>query len=94
MTDPKPVVWGQSFNKKEGESDHDALVRCYPELLEFRARRYANLADITLPYDIARAPQSSGEDFLNAIYALLFAEDSERSKSETLLLPSDAGNKM
>ncbi len=71
MTDPKPVVWGASFNKKTGESDHDALVRCYPQLLEFRASRYAALADVTLPYAVARNATSSGDEFLKAIYALL-----------------------
>ncbi|MBI4262391.1 hypothetical protein HY624_02600 [Candidatus Uhrbacteria bacterium] len=71
MTDPKPVVWGNNFNKKTGESDHDALVRCYPELLAFRARRYAAIADVTLPYSTARDNTSTSDQFLKAIYALL-----------------------
>ncbi|OHB25274.1 MAG: hypothetical protein A2542_03260 [Parcubacteria group bacterium RIFOXYD2_FULL_52_8] len=67
MRDPKPVVWGDSFVREEGENDHDALARCYPRLLEYRARRYAALADSTLPYAAARDPLSSGADFLEVI---------------------------
>lgn len=71
MTDPKPVVWGESFHKRIGESDHDALVRCYPGLLEYRASRYTALADVTLPYSISRDITSTPDQFLNSIYALL-----------------------
>ena len=49
ITNPKPVVWGSSFNKNTGESDLDALKRCYPQLLEFRATRYRELADVVIP---------------------------------------------
>ncbi len=67
MRDPKPVVWGDSFARQDGESDHDALKRCYPKLLEFRATRYKMLADVKLPFEIARNEASSGEKFLEEI---------------------------
>ena len=63
MPNPKPVVWGSSFNQEKGESDLDALKRCYPQLLEYRAARYKQLADITLPHYVLR--DTSGTQFLD-----------------------------
>ena len=65
MSNPKPVVWGSSFNQKKGESDLDALKRCYPQLLEYRAVRYKLLADITIPYLVLR--DTSGRQFLEEV---------------------------
>lgn len=67
LQDPKPVVWKDSFRQKEGETERDALIRCYPELLTYRADQYRVLADVILPYSVARDPHSSGEQFLAAI---------------------------
>ncbi len=67
MTDPKPVVWGENFHKLPGESGLTAMKRCYPQMLEYRAARYGTLADITLPYEIARNERSDGEKFLHEI---------------------------
>lgn len=64
MRDPKPIVWGNSYIKNEGEGDYDALKRCYPELLNFRAGRYQALAHVTLPYTVARNEHSIGTEFL------------------------------
>lgn len=49
FTNPKPVIWGDSFVQKTGESDDDALRRCYPELLKYRLEQYRALAHITIP---------------------------------------------
>ncbi len=45
---PKPLVWGDSFNQKKNESTDEALRRCYPELLEYRTKKYYDLADISV----------------------------------------------
>lgn len=47
---PKPVIWGESFVKQRGESDMDALKRCYPELLAFRTKAYETLANKAVAY--------------------------------------------
>ncbi|MBI2141179.1 hypothetical protein HYU16_02035 [Candidatus Woesearchaeota archaeon] len=65
ISNPKPVIWGGSFSRKHGESDLDALRRCYPQLLEYRAVRYRKLADITIPHNVLR--DTSGRQFLNEI---------------------------
>jgi shikimate kinase len=48
--DPKPVYWGDSFQKKSSEGDIEALKRCYPLLLEEREKKYKLLADKILTY--------------------------------------------
>lgn len=51
MKFPKALIWQNWFDQKEGESAQDALARCYPKLLENRARVYAQYADVTIPYE-------------------------------------------
>lgn len=50
----KPVIWGNMFQKKEGESNEEALKRCYPKLLKYRRKKYENLGDITIHGSISR----------------------------------------
>ncbi len=65
ISNPKPVVWGSSFNKLHGESDLDALKRCYPKLLEFRSQKYSQLADIIIPHHVLR--DTTGRQFLDEV---------------------------
>lgn len=46
---PKPVVWGDAFNCRRGETADQALRRCYPSLLRERRDRYAAMAHVTIP---------------------------------------------
>lgn len=48
LDEPKPVVWGRSFQAGPGEPPEQALSRCYAELLAFRDERYRALADVVL----------------------------------------------
>ncbi len=66
---PKPVIWGDSFSRKNGETDLDALKRCYPQLLEFRANRYNALADVTIPHQVLW--KASGSQFLEEVKSRL-----------------------
>ena len=54
LADPKPVVWGSSFKQKKGENPRKALARSFSGLLDFRAKRYTNLADVTIPAKLIR----------------------------------------
>lgn len=67
LKDPKPVIWGESFNKQNNESDMDALARCYPELLAFRTKQYEKLSDITLDYHMLRKSDTTLEKFIKLI---------------------------
>ncbi|MBI1273070.1 MAG: hypothetical protein GC131_03175 [Alphaproteobacteria bacterium] len=60
---PKPVIWGDAFVPQPGEAPGDALKRCYPALLEARAKRYRELAHVTIPFEQHRQP-SGGLDLL------------------------------
>jgi len=46
---PKPVVWGEFFDKKPEEDPETALRRCYPNLLKERTKKYRTLAHISAP---------------------------------------------
>lgn len=47
---PKAIIWGDLFNKSEEETNKEALKRCYPKLLEFRTKKYQELADISINF--------------------------------------------
>lgn len=62
---PKPVVWGDAFNREEHETAMDAIRRCYPILLKDRRERYAELAHVTIPATISLSREVGIEDFLD-----------------------------
>ncbi|HEY5152820.1 MAG TPA: hypothetical protein VII55_02500, partial [Candidatus Saccharimonadales bacterium] len=49
IAEPKPVVWEDKFNIKPTESNIEALVRCYPQLLEYRSGLYDEMSHVTVP---------------------------------------------
>ncbi len=67
IKNPKPVIWGNSFKKLNGESNFEALSRCYPELLKFRTKKYKKFADVAIDYYMVRRPNFSVKEFLNSI---------------------------
>ncbi len=67
FADPKPIIWGNSFNQKEGENEEEALKRSYPELLEDRKKEYKKLADDILDYHELRQPGFDLNSFLQKL---------------------------
>lgn len=65
IENPKPVIWGESFKKRNGESDEQALIRCYPQLLSYRLKQYKKYAHIVLDYFLARESSFTMIDLLN-----------------------------
>lgn len=65
ISNPKPVVWGSSFSRQDGEPDTETLKRCYPQLLEYRAAKYAELADIAIPHNVLR--DATGRQLLDKV---------------------------
>ncbi|MFZ2447041.1 MAG: hypothetical protein WAW37_11840 [Syntrophobacteraceae bacterium] len=61
---PRPVLWRGLFSMKTGESEGEALARCYEVLLESRERLYRELADVAIEYDARRDPGFGIPDFL------------------------------
>jgi hypothetical protein len=56
MSNPKPVIWGESYAPKASETPQESLKRCYPELLAYRAKRYSDMAHVTLSFEQHKAP--------------------------------------
>lgn len=49
LSDPKPVLWGDQFIPRPGESTQDAIARCYPQLLAHRKKLYERYAHRIVP---------------------------------------------
>ncbi len=67
LDQPRPVLWRDMFSKKHGETNEEALARCYPRLLFSRQRLYEEYADVTIDY-YARNQEGFGvKEFLREI---------------------------
>lgn len=44
LSDPKPVLWRDQFDRRPGESAQDAIARCYPQLIAQRKKLYQRYA--------------------------------------------------
>lgn len=69
IKEPKPVIWGNVFNKRPGETNLAALGRCYPQLLKSRAAMYQQLADVTLNSFKLRQSNFKAKDFMQLVSA-------------------------
>ena len=69
IANPRPVLWRGLFNKQPGESDQQALERCYSILLASRQRLYEQCANLTINYDQRSRDGFDAEDLLEAITA-------------------------
>lgn len=67
LENPKPVIWGNSFKIKKGQSPSEALEECYPKLLSFRSKRYQKYADITVDYFLLRNKNFTVEKFIKLL---------------------------
>lgn len=70
FAEPKPVIWGDTFTRREGEDDASALKRCYPEMLRQRLQAYRALAHLTIPY--AKFHDKTGKETLEVIKSYLY----------------------
>jgi hypothetical protein len=77
---PKPVVWGDCFNRKDDEDVETALRRCYPKLLRERRTRYAKLADVSVPAAVSLSREIDLKEFVDYIRSQL---------PQRVTLPSD-----
>ncbi|MEM6260134.1 MAG: hypothetical protein AAGI37_17805 [Planctomycetota bacterium] len=67
LREPKPVLWQGIYQPIPGESQDDALARCYAELLADRAECYRALADVVIDYHAVRQPGFGVSDLLRMI---------------------------
>lgn len=63
---PKPVVFGNLFRPRKGETQRQALERSYKNLLDKRRRLYTKYADITIPRE-SIGQDISASEFISLI---------------------------
>jgi shikimate kinase len=64
LSDPKPVLWGDEFDQRPGESTHDAIARCYPQLIAHRRKLYERYAHLIVSMDLLRDVNLDARGFL------------------------------
>jgi len=67
VAEPRPVLWGDIFSKKENETNEQALARCYPRLLSQRERLYERNSDCIVGYYSRRDEDLGVQGFLDII---------------------------
>jgi hypothetical protein len=69
LKEPKPLVWGDAWRPKSGETPEDALPRCYATLLATRGARYERLAHAMQDGRALEAADIGLPEFLRRIHA-------------------------
>jgi shikimate kinase len=69
LSDPKPVLWGDLFDLRPGESTTDAVRRCYPRLLAHRKKLYKQFAHHAISLDRLQKSQLDPRGFLELLQA-------------------------
>ena len=64
---PRPVLWRDIFSREQGETNEEALARCYSRLLLSRERLYGEHAHVTIDYYARRREGFGVKDFLGEI---------------------------
>jgi shikimate kinase len=67
LTDPKPVLWGDQFVQRSGESAKEAIARCYPNLIAHRKKLYEHYAHRIVPMKRLREPKLDARGFLELL---------------------------
>ena len=67
VSNPHPMLWRDKFHKRSTDTDEEALVRCYPLLVQTRERLYEQYTDITIDYYKRRKKEFETIDFINEI---------------------------
>lgn len=64
LGNPKPVLWGEQFRPRKGETPRETVARCFPLLIEYRRNMYEELAHVVVPISELRGADLTGDDFL------------------------------
>jgi len=70
ISKPHPMIWKDSFSQKPGETNQEALARCYSHLLSARQRLYARYADVEIDYYRRNERNFSVTDFLHIVQGI------------------------
>jgi len=67
LSDPKPVLWGDQFAPRSGESAPDAVARCYPQLIAHRKNLYERYAHRVVSLESLRNSAMDARGFLELV---------------------------
>jgi shikimate kinase len=67
LSDPKPVLWGDQFMPRLGESTQDAIARCYPQLIASRKKLYERYAHRVISMDLLKSVPTDARGLLELI---------------------------
>ena len=67
LSDPKPVLWGDQFVPRPGESVQGAIARCYPLLIEHRKKLYERYAHRVVSMEHLKDASVDARGFLELI---------------------------
>jgi shikimate kinase len=67
LSDPKPVLWGDWFSQRPGESAKDAVARRYPLLIAHRKQLYERYAHRIVPMTHLRDAAPDARGFLELL---------------------------
>ncbi|HXP82465.1 MAG TPA: hypothetical protein VN976_21385 [Verrucomicrobiae bacterium] len=67
LSDPKPVLWRDQFVQRPGESTHDAIARCYPQLIARRKKLYERYAHRVVSMERLRNLHPDARGFLELL---------------------------
>jgi shikimate kinase len=67
LSDPKPVLWGDQFEQRAGESAQAAVARCYPQLIAQRKKMYERYAHRIVSMDHLTDAQIGAREFLEIV---------------------------
>jgi shikimate kinase len=67
LSDPKPVLWGERFDQRPGETTHDAIARCYPQLIASRKKLYERYAHRVVSMERLRNLHPDARGFLELL---------------------------
>jgi len=67
LSDPKPVLWGDQFVQRPGESTQEAIARCYRELIAYRKKHYERYAHRVVSMERLRNLRPDARGFLELL---------------------------
>jgi shikimate kinase len=67
LSDPKPVLWGDQFNQRPGESAMAAIASCYAQLIAHRKKMYERYAHQIVSMDRLKNSNLDARGFLELI---------------------------
>jgi shikimate kinase len=67
LSEPKPVLWGDQFVQRSGESTPEAIPRCYPQLIAHRKKLYERYAHRVVLMERLRDVNLNARGFLELL---------------------------